>query len=756
MFTKRWATRWLGVLCLCVLPITVQAQDQDAEDAEGGGAEAGADEQMVLINLPENTNLKALVDFVGARLKLNIVYDQKINGRQITLKTPNAVPLSSLRDLLDSMLKINGMVMVQTDVPGVLRVTTAQDGLGEHAGVPLKEGEAPPEGQAGPVVSRVYKLEHATTETAVKVLTPFINASKGASIVPIPAHDLVIITEFRSDFDRVRRMLELTDQPGREIATRFVPVEHLDASELVKQVTSLLSAQAKIRGQAEAATRYALVAEERTNQLIIAARPRDVDEIEAIVRSLDISLDLRTQVYRLNVVTPTQLDQIARELVGENKVDRLYKAVADDESGFLAITATSAIHEQVQGLVDTIDQPAAEERSPIRFYKLQNADAREVADALSGITSESDLSSITIDGLNTLSPQGFEQPAASDREDGNASADASGSRRAGGATDGDSGDPLEGVQLLSYEPMNTIIVIAPPTLQPIYERLIQRLDTRRPQVLIEATVVALDTTDDFKLGVEFSRSDSVDGGTLLNFSQFGLTTADPDTGELTLNSGLIGFNGALLDADIAEVVIQALQRDVRSSVLTRPSVLVNDNAEGELENVDTEPFESVNANNQVATTTLGGELETGTKITVEPSISDGDFLKLKYSIKVSTFDEERVPTSSGGTLPPGRNENNVASEVTIPDGTTIVVGGLTREIDSETIQRVPILGQIPIVEYAFSNRDFSKRKITIFVFLRARILRDDKFEDLKVLSGTAAGKANLPADVPVSEPVEIR
>lgn len=755
MFSKRWTTWWLGVLSLCVASVAVQAQDAgQGVVGDVAGDPTKPEEKMVEINLPENTNLKALVDFVGSRLKLNIVYDATINGRQITLRTPNAVPLDSLRDLLDSMLKINNMVMVETDVPGVLRVTTAQIGLGEHAGVPLAQGEEAPKGQQSPVVSRIYKLKHASAESVSKVLTPFLTKSKGASIVTIPAHDLLIITEFKSDIARVERMLELTDQPGREISTRFIPVEHLEAEELVSKVRLLLTAQDQIRGQEEG-NRYALVAEERTNQLIVAARPRDVDTIEAIIRSLDISLNLRTQVYRLHVVTPTQLDEIAQELVGENKVGRLYKAVADDDSGFLAITATDPIHEQIVELVETIDQPLTDERSPIRFYKLQNADAREVADALSGITGESDLGSLTIDGLTPFPAQGFETPPGAP---GAATTPANPlANGIGPDTDQGNGQgPVDNVQVLAYEPMNTIIVIAPPTIQPIYEKLIARLDERRPQVLIEATVVALDTTDDFSLGVEFSRSDSVDGGTLLNFSQFGLTTADVGTGELTLNPGIIGFNGALLDADIAEVVIQALQRDVRSAVMTRPSILVNDNAQGELESLDTEPFESVNANNTVATTTLGGELETGTKIVVKPSISDGNFLKLDYSINVSTFDEERIPTSSGGTLPPGRSENNVTSEVTIPDGSVIVVGGLTREIDSETIQRIPLLGSIPILEYAFSSRNISKRKITVFVFLRSKILRDDKFEDLKVLSGTAAGQANLPSKFPTSTPVEIR
>ena len=191
-------------------------------------------------------------------------------------------------------------------------------------------------------------------------------------------------------------------------------------------------------------------------------------------------------------------------------------------------------------------------------------------------------------------------------------------------------------------------------------------------------------------------------------------------------------------------------------MLTRPSVLVNDNAEGKLESIDTEPFESVNANAQVATTSYGGDLEAGTSIKVKPSISESDFLKLDYAIKISSFVGDRTTTSTGGTLPPARSENNITSTVTIPDGHTIVVGGLTREIDSETIQRIPLLGEIPIVQYAFSQRRNTKRQITLFVFLRAYVMRDDKFEDLKVLSGAEAGKAQLPSSFPSSLPVEIR
>ncbi|MGB0766894.1 MAG: secretin N-terminal domain-containing protein [Phycisphaeraceae bacterium] len=735
-------TAWHSVLvwglAACLVAGEAVAQDAGAarpDEADTAPQPAEPEEELIQFNLPENTSLKVLVDFVGEKLKLNIVYDAMLNGRTVTIKAPNALPAKSLRQLLESMLRINGMVMVETDVKDVLRITQNTK-LAEVAVGPLQEGDPIPEGRAGQVVSRIFKLEHVTPERIRTVVGPFTTASAGATVIELPEYDMVIITDYAANMPRINRLVELADQPGRPVLTSLIPVEHLSAEEVGAQLKKMIEARGKVRGQADLVE---IVANARTNQLFIISEPDQLKSVEDLVASIDVSLGLVTEVYRLNVVTPSHLDDVAREIVGEEKVSRLYKSVADEETNLLAVTTTEAIHEQVRELIATMDVPVPETASPIRFYKLQNANALQVSDTLNGIAGEGGLGSVTFEGFEPVSATPAELPS-----------DSAPTRRASS-----SGGTLPDARVLADVDTNTIIVIAPPGLQPIYENLIKRLDARRPQVRIEATIVALDTTDDFSLGVEFSRSDSVDGGSLLNFSQFGLSTADPATGALTLNPGL-GFNGALLSADIAEVVIQALQSDTRSRVVTRPSVLVNDNAEGTLESVDTEPFESVNANNQVATTSYGGDLEAGTSIKVKPSISDGDFLKLEYSIQISSFVGDRTVTSTGGTLPPARSENTVSSSVTIPDGHTIVVGGLSREIDSETIERIPILGEIPIVEYAFSNRNETKRQITLFLFLRAYVLRDDKFEDLKVMSGAAAGRAKLPSPYPTSLPVEIR
>ena len=249
-----------------------------------------------------------------------------------------------------------------------------------------------------------------------------------------------------------------------------------------------------------------------------------------------------------------------------------------------------------------------------------------------------------------------------------------------------------------------------------------------------------------------SRNTTFDGGNsqILTFGSFGLSTVDASTGELTLKPGT-GFNGALLHSDIANVVIQALQTDKRIKVLSKPSVLVNDNATGTLLSENEEPYASVNASSTVATTSFGGYSSAGTKITIKPQISEGDYLKLKYEITLSSFGEDRTDS-----LPPSRQKNSLTSEVTVPSGDTIVVGGLSQEKLSKTVDRIPGVGSVPILEYLFSSRSNETHRTTLFVFIRAVILRDDKFESLKALSSQAAVRAGLASDPPVSEPVDIQ
>lgn len=257
---------------------------------------------------------------------------------------------------------------------------------------------------------------------------------------------------------------------------------------------------------------------------------------------------------------------------------------------------------------------------------------------------------------------------------------------------------------------NTIIVVAPPNIQRVYEHLIHMLDQRRPQVMIEVTLLTLDTTGGYSLGVEFGGNISLSMGAnskddkLVLFSSFGLSTPDVNTGSLALKPG-VGLNGSLVSPDTLNMIIRAVATSGRAKVLSAPRILVNDNSSATLSSVSEAPFTSINASETVSTTSFAGYASAGTTIAITPHISEGDHLQLKYSITLNSFEGE----GSKG-VPPPRQTNSLNSEVTIPDGHAIIVGGLTREDVAETEKKIPFLGDIPYLGNLFKLQENTKKK----------------------------------------------
>lgn len=710
---------------------------------------------MVTLNLPENVNLKVLVDYVGQRQGTNFICDAAVAGKTVTIKTPKSIPADSLMTLLDTVLRANGLVMSATDVPGTMRIEPATQLAGLSKRINGTDETTVPPARPTLVVTQVFKLQHAGAKRVQEILLPFLSPGGGSGhMVPLPEHGILMITDYAENMNRLERLIAIVDQPSRDVGVRFIPVVNAEAAEVVQQVNQLLAGKAKVNGLPvdAGAQGPTVVAVDRSNQVVVVGQDDDVRHVAELIKSLDASLGMTTKVYTFKVASPRQVDDLMKKLVGEAAAKRLYKSATDLDLNLLIATTTSEIHQRIESLREAMDKPVADAQSPVRFYKLQNAKASEVLDTLQSIEGESGLENISVDGVTSGQGKADDYSAIngpdSDRisQPGIAGKESLVGEKSGKAVQ------LQNARVMADEPSNTIIVVAAPSMQTVYQKLIERLDVRRPQVLIEATVVSIDTTNGFQLGVEISKGGSLNKGEgkTINFSSFGLSTVDAATGGLTLKPGL-GFNGAVLTTDIANIIIRALESDERVKVVSRPSVLINDNAKGVLDSVSKVPYASVNASTTVATTSLGGYAEAGTKVTITPQISEGDHLKLTYSIELSSFGD--VTSES---LPPVQQTNSLESEVTIPDGYTIVVGGLKQDRITETIDRIPILGRIPVLEYLFSNRSTENRQSTLFVFIHAVVLRDDKFADLKVLSGDAAVAAELNTRFPSSEPVEIR
>jgi general secretion pathway protein D len=154
----------------------------------------------------------------------------------------------------------------------------------------------------------------------------------------------------------------------------------------------------------------------------------------------------------------------------------------------------------------------------------------------------------------------------------------------------------------------------------------------------------------------------------------------------------------------------------------------------------------------VSTTSFAGYASAGTTVAVTPHISEGDYLRLDYSLTLNSF----TGTSASAGVPPPRQTNSIDSKVVVPDGHTVIVGGLKRQDLSDTASKIPFLGDIPGLGLLFSNVTKRTTESSLFVFIRPVILRDDQFKDLKYLSEIDSQSAELPSHLPTSRPMGIR
>lgn len=734
----------------------------------------------VKLNFPPNTSLSLLVDYVSDRLSLNIVYDGQLARSQVTLRTPRPVPVSALRPLLESLLATNGFALVGDRNDGVLRVVPQQQ-MAQAAKLQdnLKAGVM---GDAA-VVIEVFDLAHADPTQAEAALRPFLSG-QGAVLSSDPQRRQLVVTDVASRIEDLAELVERLDRPTPAPSVLYYQVRHTDSSDLRAQLAELIDATdmggATSSGR-NSSSPVQLIADRRTNRLTVVGPEALVERAIELAQELDVDLKLVPRIYTLQNVTPERVDRLVRSVLPPSALEQKYRATLDDPGGLYVVTAPGDVQQQIQALIAQLDSAPNAETDPIRFYKIQNVDAADILRTIRSIAGDAGTLGNAafreegVDGFTGLdlteSESGANPPRTGEFFDGEGLGFSEGGDGVVAGSGRDLTNRTNSQELIQSRTQseiasvrtselvvtadpntNTIIVIAAPPLQRFYEELIERLDVRRPQVLIEATIVTIDTTDAFTLGVEISTGDFLGNSQRFGFSRFGLSEID-DFGRLDLIPGL-GFNGAVLQADVADVIIRALKTDARATVVASPRILVNDNATGTIASLSEQPVTSINQGLNSDIVSFSQFVSAGTEIVVTPKIAEADFLRLEFSVSLDSFSGE----GSGG-VPPPRQSNVVESEVTVPDGSTIVVGGINRRDETETISRIPILGQIPILEHLFSSRSTGDSTATLFVFLKPIILRDDEFADLKYLSNSdlrAAGLSDERIPFPTIDPIIMR
>jgi len=284
---------------------------------------------------------------------------------------------------------------------------------------------------------------------------------------------------------------------------------------------------------------------------------------------------------------------------------------------------------------------------------------------------------------------------------------------------------------------NAIIVSAPPKMMRSLMQIVDKLDIRRAQVLVEAIIVEVIADKTSELGVtwaiEGDGSNTPIGVT--NFPDFtsgvvqlGAAAGSGGTVDPTnlIGAGITLGLGRISDSGVSFAsIITALQGDADTNIISTPSIITTDNEEATLNVGQEVPFVTGSYSNTGGS--AGGAVnpfqtvqreQVGVKLVITPQINEGDALLLKISQEISNI------ASSTAAVDLITNQRIIETTVIVDDGEILVLGGLLEDVLRESDQRVPVLSRIPVLGHLFRSRKTDKVKTNLLVFIRAKILRD--------------------------------
>jgi type II secretory pathway component GspD/PulD (secretin) len=726
-------------------------------------AEFGQAEPPGAVDLAGEIELARLIDLSAQRLNLKIDYDAASVKGTITLRLGEPLSDGELWVLTNQSLAARGLATVH--LPGAsdraLSVVKSGDA---SAYADIEAAESGAEGPAG-FVSVVARLRHQPAKPIVEALKPILS-KPGGSATDLGSGGLLLLSDFRTRVDEALTLIELLDVAGQQPVVERVAAQHVSAS----QIAALAGAATTVRDALmPAAATGKIIASAEGDALVLVCLPSELPYWRDLIQRLDQREAVTTQAYaprHFGVAEVGRLIEQALKGSGSStrgSTDR-WRLVTDELTGTLIITAAPSEHARIAELMARLDAMPAASRRPVKVFAIRNRSVSEIVDVLAKLQDAGALEGTEVEASAPSVQPGGEARSV-ERVPGLAAA-TGGSGIARATSELSTPPPKEAGPIASEtqtdsrrdaalrpsaakarngapraltmtadEGTNTLIAVGEPRLLGQLDDLIRRLDVRQPQVMIEVMVVNLSEADTLDLGVELKKIE-VSGDTIITLSSlFGLGT--PASGIPLVIPGGRGFSGVVLNPGDFSVVLRALQTINRGRTLTLPKVLVNNNQQATLDSVLQQPFISTNASDTVATTSFGGTDNAGTVITIKPQIAEGDHLILEYTVTLSSF----VGEAADPTVPPPKQSNNLSSVVTIPDGYTVVVGGLEISSDADAVSQVPLLSDVPLVGEAFRNRSKSMSKSRFYVFIRSEVLRHERLEDLKYLSDQALTRA---------------
>jgi type II secretory pathway component GspD/PulD (secretin) len=755
--------------------------------------------------LPETLSIEEFLGFVGEHLHLNYIYKTEQVKGNITLRRHGRlrgpIKLKELYPLLEQVMQFYGFAMTRRgNLVSIVPAAEAQN-IDPDLHPDSKDIEM---GDA--VITRVFKLEHIDTTNAKNLLDGMRLVTE---VRPIPETKTLIVTAFAYRMPRIEALLELVDKPGEPKRFRFRQLRYTMAQTLTPKIQTLAEQlgtititiaaaqpaapttrttarkpgettaqyQLRLRQEAQARARRTttptpaaaepakptvyLDADERTNRILMIGLDEQLDAVEELINTLDVAQqDLRTlELYKIvhidaeeaknklgelgiitvvpksaypyssasritggpQPTTPTtrtstttrtpttatraqMYGEVPENIVGEPQV------VVVEPTNSLLVNATAEQHVQIAQILSYVDSETDEEEIPYKVYQLENQPPDYLATILEPLVQET-----------VLDKEGKIEEVIKKQD--------------------------EQITIVPDPNTFSLIVYGSKKNQLWLGDLIERLDKRRPQVLIDVTLVQISKTEDFEYDLNLIQSfpDLVATSGLTTAIMPGIPPGSSNLVSRLLESGRDRFidfqsksgrgTGFYGDEHI-NVLLTAMQQKSYGRIMSRPKILVNDNETGSISVLDKTYVEIqsgavVEGSTGIVQTGIDyQDYDAGLLLEITPHISRGDLLRLDMALTQSDF------TEVTGEKPPDTSEADINTTVTVPDGSTIILGGLLRLNQSKGGTKVPLLGDIPIIGGLFRSTKNSDLEKNLYVFVKAEVIRpsdDGEFIDTDLI-----------------------
>ncbi len=612
------------------------------------------------VNL-RDADVRAYIQDVARATGRTFIIDPRVQGK-VSVVSERPLGRDAYFELFLSTLRANGLV-VSPAGGGSFRVApadTAATNPGLHGG-------------ANSFVTEAIRLNSIDAASAVESLRPLV--SREGQLTANRAGNTVIIADFADNVRRVRAMLAQIDRS--RTGTEIVPLKNAGAREIAASLRDLANAS---RG-ADASGTVGIVPIDSSNSIALRGDPAQVAEMARTVRDLD------------------------SRAAGGSDVRVIFLSHAD--AGALV-----PVLQQLVGQPVTQSMTASTALPPSSMASGGNAGSSQV---------------------NRTGPQAPAQTVS-----GNAG---------GGAVPGATIGAGRAV-IARFEGANAIVIAAPAEVQRQLGEVIRQLDVRREQVLIEAIIVEISDVAAQRLGVQYLLSGT--GGSNIPFAATNYSNASPNllgiTGaivaeralgsdnattqalrETALSSllgttgGTFGLGGNLGSNALFGVVINAVKADTASNVLSTPSAMTLNNEVAHIlvgQDIPITTGEALSNNFDNAFRTIQRQ-KVGILLDARPQINAGGTITLQIRQEVSSIAGPVSRTSNELII----NTREISTTVAVDDGQIIALGGLIDENERRTLEKVPLLGDIPLLGNFFRSRSNNRNKTNLMVFLRPTIVR---------------------------------